>query len=279
LLSDTDAKGQLTYRLYDIVSGKDLWTTTYAANSKVLQSEDSNFGGVVEPDGTVRVVDVRNGKEALKTKMDPKFLEKVTTVHLLSDSKFFFVACSGPTDPAMNPWGGVMTNLMAGTSMRALPVNGELYCFDAQTGKTKWHSPLLNQMIVLDHFSDIPVIIATSRYNRWMNVGAQRQVQQVVQMETIVKGSGKYVYKQENTQWQQFHAMNLDPKKGTIEMVNFNTKVTITATNDPLPEKKGTTDPTPMPGTTDPKPTPGGPRETRPSPLPPLPPVPKDKDK
>jgi outer membrane protein assembly factor BamB len=47
LLSDTDAKGQMTFRLYDVLAGKDLWSTTYAANSRVMQSEDANFGGVV----------------------------------------------------------------------------------------------------------------------------------------------------------------------------------------------------------------------------------------
>ena len=153
---------------------------------------------MVEPDGVVRVIDIRNGKDALKAKMDPKFLEKVTAVHLLTDGHYFFVACNGPTDPALNPWGGVQTNLMPGTGLRALPINGEVYCFEAQTGKTKWHCPLLNEMIVLDHFSDMPVLMATARYNRWMNgAGGARQVQQVVQLEAIVKASGKYVFKQE----------------------------------------------------------------------------------
>ncbi len=271
LLSETDAKGQLTYRLYDVLTGKDLWTTTYAPNSKVLQSEDADFGGVVEPDGVVRVIDIRNGKESLKAKMDPKFLEKVTSVHLLTDGHYFFVACNGPTDPALNPWGGVQTNLMPGTGLRALPVNGEVYCFDAQTGKTKWHCPLLNEMIVLDHFADMPVLMATSRYNRWMNgPGGARQVQQIVQLEAIVKASGKYVYKQENQNWQQFHAMNLDPKKGAIELVNYTSKITVTATNDPLPEKKGT-EPTPESNPNS-NPVPDG-RNTTPR----LPPQAKDK--
>ena len=276
LLSDTDAKGHLTFRLYDVLTGKDIWSQEYAANARVMQSEDASFSGVVEPDGTVRILDIRNGKEAMKAKMDPKFLDKVNAVHLLYDGRYFFVACSTPTDPAMAPWGGVMSNLYPGTGLRALPINGELYAFDAQTGKTKWHNPLLNQMIVLDHFADMPIVLATSRYNRWMNIGAQRQVQQAVVLEAINKTSGKFAYKSADNQMlntQQFHELKLDPKKGIIELTNFNTKITFTATDEALPEKK--TDPMPEKNTTP------GPRKTGPGleknlpPLPTMPPPPR----
>jgi outer membrane protein assembly factor BamB/tetratricopeptide (TPR) repeat protein len=238
LLSENDGKGQMTYRLYDVLTGKDVWTASYAANSVVLKSEEPNFGGVVEPDGTVRVTDVRTGKEAMKAKMDPKFLEKMVSVHLLYDGQYFFVACNGPIDPNQNPWGGVQTNLVPNTGMRALSVNGEVYAFDAQTGKTKWHTPMPNQQIILEHFADMPVVLATSRYGKWVQVGAGKQPQQVVALESIVKSNGKYVFKGENQQWPQFHALNLDPKKGTIELVGYTTKLVHTVSNDPPPEKK-----------------------------------------
>ena len=237
LLSENDGKGQMTYRLYDVLTGKDVWTASYPANSVVLKSEDPNFGGIVEPDGTVRVTDIRTGKEAMKAKMDPKYLEKMNSVHLLYDGQYFLVACTGPTDPNQNPW-GIMTNLVPNTGIRALTVNGEVYCFDAQTGRTKWHNPLLNQQIILDHFAEMPVVLATSRYGKWMQIGAGRQPQQVVALESIVKASGKYVFKQENQNWPQFHALNLDPKKGTIELVGYTSKIVHTVTNDPPSDKK-----------------------------------------
>ena len=233
LLSETDVKGQLAYRLYDVLTGKDAWTATFPANSLVLKSEDENFGGVVEPDGTVRVFDVRTGKEAMKAPMDPKYLDKVHSVHLLYDGQYFFVACNGPTDPNVNPWGGVQTNLMPATGLRALPVNGEVYCFEAATGKRKWHVPLPNQMIVLDHFAEMPILLATSRYQNWANAGGGRQVQNTVLLESIAKSSGKFVYQNRNPTWAQFHALNLDPRKGTIELVNHNKKIVFTVTNEP----------------------------------------------
>jgi outer membrane protein assembly factor BamB len=238
LLSENDGKGQLTYRLYDVLTGKDVWSASYPANSVVLKSEDPNFGGIVEPDGTVRVTDIRTGKEAMKAKMDPNHLQKMSSVHLLYDGQYFLVACNGPVDPNLNPGGGVWPNVIPNTGIRTLPVNGEVYCFDAQTGKTKWHNPLLNQQIILDHFAEMPVVLATSRYNKWAQVGAGRGQQQVAALESIVKSNGKYVFKGENQNWQQFHGLNLDPKKGTIELVNYNTKFVYTVTNDPPSEKK-----------------------------------------
>jgi outer membrane protein assembly factor BamB/tetratricopeptide (TPR) repeat protein len=233
LLSEADGKGQMAYRMYDVLTGKDVWTATYPASSIVLKSVDPNFGGVVEPDGTVHVTDIRSGKEAMKAKMDPRFLEKMDAVHLLADGQYFFVACQGPTDP-QNPW-GIMPNLMPNTGMRALKVNGEVYCFDAQTGKTKWHNQLLNQMIVLEHFNEMPVLLATSRYGKF---GQGRGQMQVAAVESIVKSSGKYVFKGENQNWQQFHALNLDPKKGTIELVGYTMKIVHTVSNEAPPSDK-----------------------------------------
>src|SRR5207249_4657783 len=103
--------------------------------------------------------------------------------------------------------------------------NGEIYCFETATGKRKWHVALLNQMIVLDHFADMPIILATARYNQWVNLGAQRRVQNTVVLQSISKSSGKFVYDNKNPSWQQFHSLNLDHRKGTIELVNHNAKI------------------------------------------------------
>src|SRR5205085_685114 len=97
LVSETDAKGAPTLRLYDIRSGKDLWKEKFAANSRVLQSEDPKLTGVVEPDGRVRVFDLRTRSEVLNAKMsDPHHLDKVTSVHLLADGRYFYVTCNEP---------------------------------------------------------------------------------------------------------------------------------------------------------------------------------------
>ena len=52
LVADKD-KDATTLRLYDPLTGKDLWKQAFAAKSFVLQAEDGDLAGVVEPDGRV----------------------------------------------------------------------------------------------------------------------------------------------------------------------------------------------------------------------------------
>jgi hypothetical protein len=227
LLSDTDAKNAVTLRLYDVLTGKDLFKETFAANSQVLRTEDSHFAGMVEPDGKVRVFDLRNQKEVLAgAKMDPKHLDKVQSLHLLADGKYFYVACNGPVDPNVAQWGGVQSNLMPGTGLRGLPVNGEVYCWEAGTAKEKWHNPVPNQMLVLDQFQDLPFVLFTSRYQKLNQNGNIRNVIQVVAVKSIEKRTGKMLYDNDNIpNGPNFHALTVDAKAGKIEFVGYQLKL------------------------------------------------------
>src|SRR5205823_3241945 len=146
LLSETGERNEVVLRLYDVLTGKDLWKQSFAPGSTRLRSEDEGLAGVVEPDGTVRVVNLDTAREVLKSKMDPKHLEKVQSVHLLADPWNIYVACNGPVDPNLMPWGGVQTNLLVGSGLRGLPVNGQVYAFGRATGKLRWRNLAANQM-------------------------------------------------------------------------------------------------------------------------------------
>ena len=229
LLSETDeVKKTVSLRLYDVLKGQDQWKETFPAGTLALQSEDPNLAGMVEPDGKLHVYDVhsqQDKKELFTAKMDPKHLDKVLNLHLLSDDKDVYVACNGPADPNMQPWGGVQSNLMPGTGLRGLPVNGEFYAFEHTTGELKWHAPVPNQMLVMEHFKEMPVLLFTARYNKWANQGPIRNVVNVVATESIEKLTGKLKYFNENPVNQQFHSVTLDLKAGKIEMASYNLKL------------------------------------------------------
>jgi outer membrane protein assembly factor BamB len=251
LLSDSDPKGGITMRLYDVPTGKDLWKQDFPANSTVLQSEDRNLAGILESDGKLKVYDLQAGKEILSNKVDPKFMDKVKDVHLLSDGKYVYVAFNGQVDPNLMPWGGVQQNMMPGLGFRSVPVNGELYAFELATGKMKWHNPVLNQMIVLEHFQDLPIVLFTSRYNKMVAVGAGRNVINVVAAGSIEKRTGKFKFNNENLpNGQNFHALNVDPKNGRIELVSWQMKVIHHLNSDGT--KQGLSSPSSYP-----QPTPG----------------------
>jgi len=226
LLSETDATGKLEFRLYDVLTGKDLWTAGVPQNSTQLRSEDPNLLGLVEPDGKVHVYNLRTLKEVLTSRMDPRHLDKLVSAHLLADGRDFFIACNGQVDPNLMPFGGVQTNLMAGTGMRAIPVNGMVYSFDGATGKVRWYNKVANQMMVLDRFEDIPIVLFTARYQKWNQNGPVRNPVQVVSAKSMSKATGKLLYDNENLpNGMNFHALKVDGRAGRIEFEGYAMKI------------------------------------------------------
>jgi outer membrane protein assembly factor BamB len=230
LLSDTDGADRVRLRLYDVRAGKDVWERTYPAKSLVLQSAAPDLAGAVAPDGTVHVMDAGSGKELLKAKMKPEHLVKVDKVRLLADRDSFYVACVKPTDGNITAFGGVRSNLMPGTGLRALPVNGMVYAFTRSTGKPRWYAEVPDQMVVLDHFEALPVVLFTSTYQKWIINGAARNVQQVTALRAIDKLRGKSLYVNDSLpQGMQLHTLHVDAARGRMDLVGYQLKVSIAA--------------------------------------------------
>jgi outer membrane protein assembly factor BamB len=232
LLNETDdGSKKVTLRLYDVLTGKDAWKHEFAPKSITLQSEDPNFAGVVEPDGKLHVYDMRNlsGEELYpKAQLAAKHLEKVQNVVLFTDDANLYLTCNGESDPNLIGWGGIVSNLMPNMGMRSLTVNGELYSFNRADGELNWHNPVPNQMLVMDQFKELPVMLFTARYAKWMNQGVNKQAMQFVATQSIEKQSGKLKYFNEsvnNGQQQQYTGLNVDLRNGKIELVSWNVKL------------------------------------------------------
>jgi outer membrane protein assembly factor BamB/tetratricopeptide (TPR) repeat protein len=229
LLSGTEVGGAVVLRLYDVLAGKDLWSKKFAPRSIVLHSEDPRLAGVVEPNGKVVVFDLHTQKEVLataagydftneKTGMDPSHLTNLQGITLLSDGKQLYLACNGQPDVNMAPFGGLQPNVHPGLGMRSVPINGRLYAYDLQTGVFKWQYLVPNQMIVLDHFREMPVVLFTSRYTKVQNLGGLGRVAQVASVMSLDKRTGKWLYENKDLpNAQPFHALKVDARAGRIE--------------------------------------------------------------
>jgi hypothetical protein len=247
LLVAADEKDGKTLRLFDPLTGKDVWRQTYPAKSVVLQAEDCDLAGVVEPDGQVRVVDLTTRKDLLpdgwlgSCKMDPKHLNKDGSVHLLYDGKMIYLACDGPP-PAQTV---VLTNLMPGTGLRALNVNGEVYGFRLDTGKS-WHASLPNSQLVLDQFQDMPMLLFTAQNIKMANPFGGVQAQSTT-LQVFEKRTGKILYPptEGNYAGGSFHALEVDGRNGRIEFLGQNAKLAVTLG----PEKSKAEAPAPPPAT------------------------------
>jgi hypothetical protein len=228
--------------LYDVKSGKELWKQTFPASSRLLQSEDPSLTGMVEPDGRVEVFDLRSRKQVLDARIaDKARLEKVNTVHLLADGRYFYVACNEPLE-AGGPgagFGAVQPVLMSGTGLRGLQVNGEVYCFKPD-GKENWHNLARNQYLVLDQFADMPVVLFAARYQRWGG-GARTTINQSSTVMAWEKLTGKLKYHKEDVpNGTNFHSLHVDTRAGRVDFIGTALKISFALEGDPVaaPEPK-----------------------------------------
>jgi hypothetical protein len=228
LVQETDPENRVALHLYDVHTGQDLWKQTYPAKSTVLKTEDPLLTGVVDPTGTVTVVDLRARKEVAKLSVNPEYLVKLEDASLLRDSDQYLLALNQPIDPQNAPFGPPVANVTWG--MRSMRVNGWLYCFDRVTGKAKWWYEEKNQMLVLDQFENLPIVLMTSRLNQ-PNVGGGGirvgGANQVVLIRVREKGTGKLVLDESQPPGnnQPFHALYMNPKDRSIELVSVTHKI------------------------------------------------------
>jgi hypothetical protein len=89
-----------------------------------------------------------------------------------------------------------------------------------------WHNSVSNQMLVMDQFKEIPVMLFTSRYIKAQGPG--KNPMNFVATESIEKLTGKLKYFKEemnNGQQQQFTHLNVDLRAGKVELGSWNTKL------------------------------------------------------
>jgi hypothetical protein len=231
LVSDTVTGGGVLLRLYEVRTGKDLWDKVFPAGSVPLRCEQPHLTGAVDPKGHLTVIDLQTKKEVFEADVEPKHLDKAQSVALLQDRTHFYVFINGPPDNTANPFGGPWSNFQPTTGIRSLPVNGMVYAFDRETGKQWRSTDPIQQLLVLDQFEDLPVLLFTSRWHRMMGAGVNRWMVNGASVKVVDKRTGKIKYDQPELNLnnaQQFHAFKVDLQKGTIELTSYNFKVTLT---------------------------------------------------
>ncbi|MSQ93449.1 MAG: hypothetical protein EXR98_02710 [Gemmataceae bacterium] len=245
ILAGQQVGGNFTVRLYDIISGKDVWSKNFPVGSYVLSTEDSNITGVLEPKGNVTVLDVESGNVLLtsnvvKGRVTVEELKNLRQPVLLQDSERFYIALNKPIDAGKVGGGLLHNNFNNGT--RCLPVNGWFVALHRQDGQRKvgdrdlawkkgdlaWHSymPVKNQMLIVDQFENSPIVLFTSRYNEILPNGGNRWVSVT---ESYSKITGKMIYDSGpqgiNGFSPMFSGFQMDLKKRTINLIGFSGSV------------------------------------------------------
>lgn len=238
LASETDVKGAMTLRQYDVLQGKDVWKQTFPQGTMMLTSEDSRLAGVVEPDGAVRVYDIAQRKEVLNTRViDRKHTDKAQAVYLVSDPDYLFLAVNGPTDPNLGGWvnsGNMISNLLPGAGLRAVPVNGMVFCFERKSGRLNWYNSVEHQHLIVSQFDELPLVLFASRH-QYMTAPPNRQVMQKNAAKAWAKHNGKLWYDSDADLKSVldlstvFHSLTMDHRTGKVELSGNLRKITMTA--------------------------------------------------
>jgi outer membrane protein assembly factor BamB len=231
LLAETDPQGALHVRLYDVHTGADLWKQTFAAGARVARTQDPALLGVVEPNGTVLGIDLNGPREVLHARLDdPKHLDKLRDVHLLADRDQFYLAIQQTAENVGIRFGGQgqgpWSNLSQG--MRSVPVHGMVYAFERATGRRTWRSaePVLNQMLVLEQFDDLPLLLFTAQSARVVHIGNRLSQQPGAAVLSLDKRTGKVLFASDPRQFiPPFRALYADARTGTIDLVGDQVKI------------------------------------------------------
>lgn len=221
ILAFDEEAGKKAVRLYDLVTGKDVWKKELGAEGWQLRSQDDAYTGFVTVAGDVAVLSTTDGKEIFKGKLNEKskakHLEKINDAMLLVDGERFFVMLNRPSE-GNNRFN---YNPVFSQSIRSAKVNGHMYAFDRATGKELWHTDeqLEDQNIALEQFGDLPILMAASQFQK-MNANGQLDNFYTLKFIALDKATGKYKYYKPSMTQGQFHSIITDPKTGTIEVLH-----------------------------------------------------------
>jgi len=221
LISESAPTNGLVLRLYDILSGKDLWKRSLPAKSLVLRPDRSELCAMVEPDGNLTVVNLLTLQEVFHAAVLPAHLEKAVEGLLLQDDKHYYAILNNASDQN-NGVRGPYSNLLA---MRCAVTNGTVYSFDRDSGKLGWYVAVPHQMILLEPFRQLPMLIFSAKYSRPVN--AAGNITPVSATLTIDKRTGKRLYDSEVSSSNsappmqgQFYRLAIDRQAGTIDLIS-----------------------------------------------------------
>jgi outer membrane protein assembly factor BamB len=231
LVSEEGPEGELSLRLRDVHTGKNVWQRDFSPHAILMHSDEPELVGIVEPQkkGKVTVIDLRSQQELLVVHVEtPADLDKIQKIHLLRDRDRYYVLFDLVGNAPGNPLGGTQPNVQNG--LRWLLVNGPVYAFARETGKLVWMKEVKNQTVILTDFKELPIMIFTARYSRPMGVGGvPRGIHAVADTKTIDKRTGKLLYpppdKEEDTNTQYFYSITSNRQAGTVELTSFNLQI------------------------------------------------------
>lgn len=205
-----------TLRLYDPLTGKNIWSRDYAAKSSVLRSTDQSLTAMISPNGKFEVVDVKSGRVVFTGQIDTANVaaharELQRPVLLVDRQRFYLVLNNGKS---ANPNRYYYNNLY----IRYQEVTGAIYCFDRTSGTRLWYTDKLfqGQQLVVDRFAELPALIAST--STQADDGTNQWVHRVI---IVDKANGRLRYLQNHNGNSYLQSLTVDPKNATARVNRY----------------------------------------------------------
>ncbi|MFN5328750.1 MAG: hypothetical protein ACK5DV_06185 [Planctomycetota bacterium] len=226
-LDDAAEKRKLRYT--EALSMRDIWSLDLSADALVIQTDDLPFAGTVEPDGTTKIFELATARELMVARLDPRHV-KGSQPFLASDSERFYIGLNHTPDAQAS----IQANFLNSSGIKSRLIDGELYALSRSNGKLAWRATCQQQAILLDNLDLTPTVILASRSNRPMpNNPNFRQTQ--VSIRSYDKRTGKLLFEKETPSQQPFTSVNIDTRKGTIDLVSPQNTISHQVTAEPVP--------------------------------------------
>jgi hypothetical protein len=219
LTSETAANDEITLRLYDLLTGKDVWRKTLPPDSLLIDSTIPDLAATVTRKGEVSVFELRTGKEVKKLAIKAAHLESVTKATLLRDAANYYIALVGPNDPKSRILDTGVVNAIG--DLRFVPINGMFYVFDREAGEVKTANRVMNQQLLLNRFEELPVVLFTSVLVRETGPMGSGQQTAFLSVRSMDKQTGKRLVNVEQAnsgEW--FHTLWVDPRNGLVDLIS-----------------------------------------------------------
>jgi hypothetical protein len=219
LTSETGGNEEITLRLYDVLTGKDVWRRTLPPDSLLIDSTIPDLAATVTRKGEVSIFEPRTGKEVKKLAIKAAHLDSVTKATLVRDAANYYIALVGPNDPKSR-----ILDIGAVTAMgdlRLVPINGMFYMFDRETGEVKTANRVMNQYLLLNRFEELPVVLFTTVLVRESGPMGSGQQTAFLSVRSMDKQTGKRLLNVEqpnNGEW--FHTLWVDPRNGLVDLIS-----------------------------------------------------------
>lgn len=228
LIVEGNAEQTRVARLYDMSTGKDIWKKEYDSKAVPIKTLSNEYCGYIKENGEAEIIETKTGRVVSTLKIDAKNLDTdlkpcVSAQLFLDADRFYLILDRDPGLPSSNgsTRGPVYTN-----SIRTHPINGPIYAFDRLSGKRLWSygdgmGLLENQMLILEQFSELPVIMIAGPM--------QNQNRQLTYPVVILeKARGRIIFDrpiQYNGNF--FHNLHVDSKNGIIQLNRFDMRIQI----------------------------------------------------